>query len=90
MNSVVRTVPKPWEGRAFPTGAEVMAPQGRSVSFTLQRGQEVILPCVPLSSLLIISVETGKELKVRMELVILYQQLQTVDWRCSEKNTNSS
>lgn len=42
-----------------------------------------------LSSLLIISVETGKELKLKRELLILCQQLHTVDWGCSEKNTNS-
>lgn len=80
MNSVFGTVPKLWRGRAFPTGAEVMAPGQVSVLHPA-KGAGGYTALFSLSSHLIISVkETGKELKVKTELVILYQQLHTVHW----------
>lgn len=60
MNSVFGTVPKLWRGRAFPTGAEVMAPGQVSVLHPA-KGAGGYTALFSLSSHLIISVkETGR------------------------------
>lgn len=87
MNSVFGTVPKLW---TISHRCRCDGTTGQVSVLHITKGTGAYTPLFSLSSLLIISVQTGKEVKVKTELVILCQQLQTVDWGCLEKNTNSS